>query len=222
MIRSYNPPTKYNPVGEAKAREIRRQAYSEVDEKNKGIPPFMFKGYGFRPQYHATSGALYMEGPLCPRDDIKKQPCFTVLSGEVSENKVSCDVCDFTGVLPYPLQRFREIAQKKYEGHLRYIESGKEIQTLDVPYEAIKANGKDETREIKIKWSQKDGRNMAVIYFFENSKNGEKSQIMVDMDREEIRHDATDIRPGKILARVQAEFPKTNVEISYNEEEKNK
>jgi hypothetical protein len=56
---------------------------------------------------------------------------------------------------------------------------------------------------------------MAVIYFIEKNSNGEKTQIMVDMDKEEIRYDASDIPPGKILAMVQAVFPNTKVEISY-------
>jgi hypothetical protein len=215
----YSPIFKSATVGEAKVREQKRQAELETDEKNRLIPVFMFKGFGFRPQYRVR-GPLYLEGPLCPRPDSKGNICFSELTGESEQNKVICEVCDFSADTAYPLQRFKEIAHKKYEGHLRFLESGGNIETLDVPYEAIKDKSEEDNRAIKIKWSQKDGRNMALIYFIDNSESndqGEKSQVFVDMDREEIRHDASDIPPGKILAKVIAEFPTTKVELSYKE-----
>jgi hypothetical protein len=215
MPNSRTPTYKYNPAGDAKVREQRRTAENETEEKNKQITPFMFQGFGFRAQYRAFRGGMNLEGPLCPREDIKSNPCLSTLTGEFDKTKVACDVCGFSADLPQPMQRFKEIAHKKYEGHLRFTESGGKIETLDVPYEAIKEKSEDETRIIKIKWSQKDGRNMAVIYFIEKNSNGEKTQIMVDMDKEEIRYDASDIPPGKILAMVQAVFPNTKVEISY-------
>lgn len=209
---------KYNPAGEAKAREQKCQAELQTEERNKRIPPFMFKGFGFRPQYRIMRQGMHLEGPLCPREDLKGDPCLSNLSGR-GKTKVVCDVCEFSADLPHPIERFREIAQKKHEGRSRYIESGGKIETLDVPYEAIKTKDEDDTRIIKIKWAQKDGRNMAVIYFIEKDKNGEKTQIMVDMNREEIRYDASDIPPGKVLAMVTAIFPMTDVEIIYKNNE---
>ncbi len=218
----YTPQTiiRSNPAGEAAAREQKRRAELETSERNSKMPVFMFQGYGFRPQYHFRNASLFMEGPLCPRLDVNGQPCLSQLTGEGDNVNVSCDVCGFTADLPKPYEIFRQTAHKKYEGHIRYVESGGNIQTLDVPYEAIKATDHDETREIKIKWAQKDGRNMAVIYFIEKDGNGSKTQVFVDLDREEIRYDASDVPPHKVLAMVKAEFPKTKVEIEYKEQKK--
>lgn len=214
-MRFDKPTPRYSPTGEAKIREQKRQAYLDTEERNRNIPPFMFRGFGFRPRYGAMTGNLNIDGPLCPREDVKGKPCLSMLSGESDKTRVVCEVCGFSADLPEPYERFRQIAHKKYEGHMRYVESGGKIETLDVPYEAIKAKDEDDTRAIKIKWAQKDGRNMAVIYFIEKDNGGEKTQVMVDIDREEIRYDASDIPPGKVLAQVHAVFPKTEVEIDY-------
>lgn len=219
-ILSNSPTPRYNPAGEAKLREQRHRESVIAEERNAQLKPFMFKGYGFKPRYHAHRGVTNVEGPLCPRNDSKGQPCLstlTPLNGDTGQTQVSCEVCGFTGTLPQPFVSFGEIARKKYDGHMRYIESGGEIETLDVPYEAIKAQSEDENRAIKIKWAQKDGRNMAVIYFIEKDGKADKTEIFADMDREELRYDANDIPPGKILAKVKAEFPKTKVEIEYKE-----
>lgn len=209
---------KYNSAGETKARKQKRQAELETEERNKKMSVFMFQGFGFRPQYRVMTGNLRWDGPLCPRTDMKGEPCLSTLSGESDQTRVVCDVCSFSADLPQPYEKFRQIAWKKFEGRMRYVESGGRIETLDVTYEAIKKTEEDDTRIIKIKWAQKDGRNMAVIYFIEKDQNGEKTQIMVDMDREEIRYDASDIPPGTVLAKVKAEFRKTKIDIEYDKD----
>lgn len=206
---------RYNPAGEAKAREQKRIAERETEEQNKKIPVFMFQGYGFRPQYHVMRGGMYIEGPLCPKEDIKGNICLSELLGESDKTQVVCEACGFTANLPHPYQKFREIAHKKYDGYKRFIESGGRIETLDVPYNAIKQKFEDETRKIEIKWSQKDGRNMAVIYFFQKNATNTKTQVFVDFDREELRYDASHTPPKNILAVIQAIFPKTDIKIKY-------
>lgn len=206
---------KYNPTGEAKLKEQKRLAQQATEEKNRQLQAFMFRGFGFKPRYGAHTGTLNMDGPLCPREDVNKIPCLSMLSGETDKTRVVCEVCGFSGDLPEPYEKFRQTAHKKFDGRQRYLDSGGKIETLDVPYEAIKKTDQDDTRAIKIKWAQKDGRNMAVIYFIEKDKNGNKTQIMVDMDREEIRYDASDIAPGKVLAEIHAIFPKTEMGIEY-------
>lgn len=219
IIANSKPP-RYSPSGEAKLREQKLREATASDERNSQLKPFMFKGYGFKPVYHAHKGTISVDGPLCPRNDTKGQPCLSNLSplnGDTNQTQAICEVCGFTGTLPNPFEAFRLIANKKYDGHRRYVESGGIIETLDTPYEAIKEQSEDENRAIKIKWAQKDGRNMAVIYFIEKDGKSDKTEIFVDMDREELRYDATDIPPGKILSNVRAEFSKTKVNIEYNE-----
>ncbi|MBP7774162.1 hypothetical protein KA078_00045 [Candidatus Woesebacteria bacterium] len=207
---------RYNPAGEAVSREQRRRAELDLEQRNKQLPVFEFMGFHFQPRY-TDRMSLQMDGALCSRPNRDGRPCLAELSSENEEaTRVTCEVCGFSGELPHGHQKLRQLAKLAYEGYKRLIDNGGQIITLDVPYEAIKASDEDESRAIRIKWSQKDGRNMAVIYFIEKDANGGKTQIFADMDREEVRYDASDIPPGKILAKVRAEFVNTQVEIDYN------
>lgn len=211
---------RYNPAGEAASREQRRQAELELEERNKQLPVFEFMGFHFQPRY-ADRMSLRIDGALCPRSNRDGRPCLALLNSESEEaTRVTCEVCGFSGELPYGYQKLRQLAKSAYEGYKRLIENGGQIITLDVPYEAIKDSDEDESRAIRIKWAQKEGRNMAVIYFIEKYAGGDKSQIFVDLDREEVRYDASDIPPGKMLARVSAEFVNTQVQIDYNKTKK--
>lgn len=202
--------------------EQRRQANMEAEERNKKLPVFMFKGFGFRPVYGATRGNLRMEGPLCPKAITKDRDCLSQLSGEGSgSTHAECEVCGSSFTLPYDFQRFREIAHKAYEGYLNFIESKGKIQTLDVPFEAIKAEDEDKTRRIRIKWSQQDGRNQAIIYLISlvDNKEGDKVHGFVDLDREEFRHDIKDVEPGKVVSAIKVVFSKTEIDYKYKQEE---
>lgn len=205
-------------VGEVQMRAQKMNAAKEVQERNNKIPVFMFKGFGFLPQY-TERGRLYMEGPLCPLRITKNEECYNELKAESEAKEVHCEICEKSLKLPHPYQQFRELAHKRYEGRLRFEQSGGKVETLDVPYEAIKAEDEDETRRIRIKWSQKDGRNQAIVYFISlvDNKEGDKVQTFVDIDREEFRHDAIDEEPGKILAKVKAEFKNTTATIEYKD-----
>lgn len=209
----------YSTSSAAKKEQI-RQANLETEERNKTIPVFMFKGYGFRPFYGATRGNLRMDGPLCPRAITKDRICLAKLNGEsIDTTHAECEVCGGSFDMPYGFENFRQIAHKAYEGYLNFVESGGRIQTLDVPFEAIKAEDEDETRRIRIKWSQQDGRNQAIIYLISlvGNKEGDKVHTFVDMDREEFRHDIKDIEPGKVVSAVKIVFPKTEIDFKYKE-----
>lgn len=207
-------PAKYNSTGEAARREQIRNADLDRIERNKEFPLIFVKKYGFRP-YYTGHDTIQIKGPFCPNSITKERQCLAPLSGENAQtNNARCEVCSKSFIMPHSFEEFRSIAYKAYEGLLN---SQTELITLDIPYEAVKAEAEDETRWIKVVWSQKDGRNQAVIYLIEKSGNGDKSQIFADLDREEIRYDAGDILPGKILVKIKAEFKNTHVDIKYNE-----
>lgn len=204
--------SKHSYSGEAASREQRRNADLDREERNKKLPTIFVKTYGFRPTYNYND-IINIQGPLCPSLITKDRQCLAPLIGDnESTTKAHCDVCGKSYDMPHSFQEFRNIAHRAYEGLLN---SQTELITLDVPYEAVKAKSEDDTREIKIVWSQKDGRNQAIIYLIEKDGNGNKAHIFVDLEREEIRHDSSDVRPGKILAKIQAEFRETKVNIEY-------
>jgi len=221
----YNSSSRKYSSSTADTRQQLIDAQSALDEKNKKMVPFMFMGFGFKPQYN-HHGNINMDGILCPRQITKDRPCFAALTVSDTESvEASCDVCGATYTLPHGFQRFREIAHRAYEGKLNFEASGGVIQTLDVPYDAIKisSESEDKTRAIEVKWAQKDGRNQAIVYFInkEDNTTGAKPQIFVDMDRQEIRHDARDQRPGEVLAKITATFKNTKAHIEYTDGEKN-
>jgi hypothetical protein len=216
-ILNTNKPRRNNPSGEAQARQQRIDSREANNFKNSQIPVFTFRGLGFRPYYGLTNGTLQIEGPLCPSKRLNRE-CYVQLEMVGDEEKEGrCPICDKTYDFKMSKTDLRGLAHADYKGLLRFQESDGEVITLDVPYEAIKAKAKDETREIKINWSQKDGRNQAVIYLIDTQARGKKAQIFVDFDREEVRHDAGDQKPGELISKIKAEFPGTEHTIEYNE-----
>jgi len=204
--------TKYNPVGEAARLQQRRSAELDRANLNQQFPTFFVKGFWFRPYYNSHD-IVQIKGPLCPGALTKDKLCLSPLVGNNDlENNAKCLVCDRQYEMPYSFQDFRGVAHRAYEGLLN---SQAELITLDVPYEAIKAEAEDETRKALVVWSQKDGRNQAIIYLIEKGRNGAKTHIFADLDREEVRYDADDIPPGEIVAKINAQFKHTKVELEY-------
>jgi hypothetical protein len=206
---------KYSAAGEAARREQIRNADLDREERSRALPTIFVKAYGFRAYYNDHDN-IQIKGPLCPSSITKERRCLAPLTGGGTQSLTAhCDVCGKNYTMPHAFDEFRGIAHRAYEGLLN---SQTELITLDVPYEAVKAKEEDDTRWIKVVWSQKDGRNQAVIYFIEKAANGDKAQIFADLDREEIRYDAGDVPPGKILAKVKAEFRETKVDIDYKKD----
>lgn len=210
--------SQINMANNVARQKVLKELELDRMERNKQLPVIFVKGFGFRPQFNQHD-KIHVNGPLCPSSLSKDKQCLAELSGDNIESiKTHCDVCGKNYEMPHSFQEFRQIAHKAYDG---FVNSQAEIITLDVPYEAIKAEDEDETRKIRIKWSQKDGRNQAVIYFIKkDDQGGEKAHTFIDFDREEIRHDSSDKHPEEYLAKITAEFKNTDVEIKYGKQEK--
>lgn len=204
----------YSASGDAAMKKIKHQITSEIQEKNTELSVFTFQGFAFRPQFRERGG-IYLQGPLCPRKRTNRV-CYTLLS-KLDEKQAECPVCKVVFPLPDAYERLREIAHLDYEGYRRFLESGDKVVKLDAPYNAIKAEIEDETRAVRVVWSQKDGRDQAIIYFVErdNNTDGDKTHMFADFEREEIRFDKSDVPAGKILAKVKAEFRNSNVTTEY-------
>lgn len=209
-----------NRANNVARQKVLREAELDRMESNRRFPVIFVKGFGFRPQLNLHD-KIDVDGPLCPSSLSKDKQCLAELSaggGDINSRNAHCDVCGRTYEMPHGFQEFRQIAHKAYDG---FMNSQAEIITLDVPYNAIKAEAEDETRKIIIKWSQKDGRNQAVIYFIKkDEQDGEKAHAFVDFDREEIRRDSGDKHPEEYLTKITAEFKNTDVEIKYGKQNK--
>ncbi|HCU01814.1 TPA: hypothetical protein DIC62_03410 [Candidatus Nomurabacteria bacterium] len=220
MMRTNNKITRFSYAGSAAKRKQKRDVDLDRMERNSELPVIFLKGFGFRPQLNLHD-KIHIDGPLCPGSLSKDKQCLAELSADgvdINNRNVHCDVCGRAYEMPHSFQEFRQIAHKAYDG---FVNSQAEMITLDVPYNAIKAEAEDETRKIRIKWSQKDGRNQAVIYFIKkDDQGGEKAHAFVDFDREEIRHDSGDKHPEEYLAKITAEFKNTDIEIKYGKQNK--
>lgn len=212
MVYINQKPRRISPSSFAADREQRRNDDLDREDRNKSLPTVFVKGFAFRPYYNSHDN-IQMKGPLCPNSITKERQCLAPLVGDNEQSlKSHCDVCDKNFSLPHNFQDFRSVAHKAYDGLLN---SQTELITLDVPYEAVKAEAEDDTRKVKVVWSQKDGRNQAIIYLIEKDGNGSKSQIFADLDREEIRYDAGDIPPEQILAKIKAVFKSTKINNEF-------
>jgi hypothetical protein len=213
MSQSFSMP-RYSAAGEAAKREQERNAALDRIERNKKFPTIFVKGFGFRP-YFTGHETIQINGPLCPAFLTKAKQCLAPLTPEgIQSLKANCQVCGKNFTLPHPYQDFMSVAHRAWEGHQN---SEVELINLDIPFEAIKAEKQDETRSVKVVWSQKDGRNQAIIYFIEKDSTGNKTHIFADFDKEEVRYDSTDIPPGRILAKIKAEFKNSTSDIAYKE-----
>lgn len=207
--------SQINMASDVARRRLTREAELDRMERNKQFPVIFIKGFGFRPKLNLHD-KIHMDGPLCPSSLSKDNQCLAELNadgGDISSKNAHCDVCGRTYEMSHSFQEFQQIAHKAYEG---FVNSQADLITLDVPYTAVKASSEDETRKIEVVWSQKDGRNQAVIYLIKKGEeNGEKVHLFADIDRKEIRYDSGDIHPEEFLAKITAEFKDTEVEIKY-------
>lgn len=204
------------PNSVASVKQQKLDAHRDAELRSEKYQAFMFHGFGFRPYEHASSGSLGIKGPFCPRS-TKDRLCFSELDQvNASDNSMQCPVCDFTCTLPVNVDEFKRKARKSYEAKINYESVGGQIQTLDTPFDAIKERSELDDRVIEIKWSQKDGRNIAVIYFIDKNISSDKTQMFVDFDRQEVRYDSTNDQPGEILAEVTAIFKNASMNIKYS------
>lgn len=215
---TYPKTVRKNPLNDAKIRAQHIDEQTEREEKNEKMPLFELKGAWFR-AYITRSGSTSIKGPFCPTN-IGKKMCASPLHTDQSQpTKANCRVCENSFNLKYPIEEFREIAHDAYIGLKNSLA---ERVSLSLPFDAIKATSKQSNKEIKIAWSQHQGRDQAVIYLIEKNDKGNKVHLFADMTREEIRHDAVDLPPGEILAEISATFKNTSSKISYkNSKQKN-
>jgi len=58
---------------------------------------------------------------------------------------------------------------------------------------------------------------MALVYILERDGSGDKSQIFVDLENEQVRYDPSDIPPSKLLAKMKVEFKNASQENIYSQ-----
>jgi hypothetical protein len=89
-----------------------------------------------------------------------------------------------------------------------------EVINLELLPTHIAQESSDENYWILSKLGQKDGkRTLMVLVGDKNSAKGEKVQLFVDIDGEQIRWDKSNLPPGEIIVKFAAIFKKSKVQV---------
>jgi hypothetical protein len=185
--------------------------YSISHKKNNIMSSFgdkLYKSHGVLWGTVFNGGDEFIcETPLCP-----DHTCHTLLQN-LNEGYF-CSKCNKT--------------YKKTKAHSTLIrdvrDSWEGFQTLDHPVHSldlpptkvVDEDKEDENYWVQARISEKEGKRMAVVYFGERIKNQEKkdyTQIFLDFEDEQLRFDKTNKNPMKLLAKLTAEFPDSEIEI---------
>lgn len=160
--------------------------------------------------FYTKTDSLSIRGPLCSR-------CFIHLNPRTDHTiqEVTCTGCNKTYKTEETFEQLRGEAHSIFEGYLR---SRKKVITLDIPISNVFDKIKDDHHVVKAYLSQKDGKKMALVYILERDADGDKSQIFLDLENEQVRYDPSDIPPSKLLAKMKVEFKNSSVSIDYKPE----
>lgn len=104
------------------------------------------------------------------------------------------------------------IGAMKYKVLRQYVvqkRSEKPKISLDDPPSNVKVRDEDDKYFLSAKISEKDGKQVGVVYFGEKKKDQRKkdyTQIFLDLDDEQARFDKSNMPPQDILATLTVEF----------------
>ena len=100
----------------------------------------------------------------------------------------------------------------KWEAHKRH---GQKVQSLDLPPTKVIDAAEDENYWVQARIGEKNGKKMAVIYFGEKIKGVQDKtdyvQSFIDLEDEQVRFDINNKNPMKLLAKLTAEFPESEI-----------
>lgn len=169
--------------------------------------------------YPRNEGSEFIaEKPFCSNDSCRvplDQKNLGTTDTGTYKHGYKCSSCekeyDCRG---YDYLNLVEQVRKKYEGYKRL---NHQIYSLDLPPTKVKDDTEDENYWVQARISEKSGKRMAVIYFGQRIKGEQSqkdySQVFLDFEDEQLRFDKTNKNPMKLLAKLIAEFPESNIEI---------
>lgn len=153
-----------------------------------------------------------IEGPYCKSC---RSPYWLNQSTYKKGEKIECDVCGKTVTLKREIGELKNSALKAIYS---YLNADKEIISLDNPVSNVFDKVQDDMHIVKVFLSQKDGRKTALVYIIEKAAKGEKAQVFLDVENEQVRFDPNDLPPMKMLAKMKVEFKDSVHETNYKPE----
>lgn len=172
---------------------------------------FKYKGLLWYCSYHHND-TTHIEGPYCPVEGCRFE---LQLHDDPFENStLICPNCKGEMGIDN-LATLRNMAAEKYRAMLRIDIP---VISYDLPPTTVKAKDKDENYWVSVKLGQKNGKEFAVVYAgrIQSSQSAkEKVQFFIDLEDEELRHDASNMPPGDILTGVKVRFKSSVSERNY-------
>jgi hypothetical protein len=173
---------------------------------------FIYKGLIYEPRYTTRMNSGYLQlnirGPFCPEDraDLIYKDESQPLTG------LSCSVCSKEFQSKKDTQTLRESAHRAYEAKQRQKIN---IISLDLPPTIVKAETENEDYWIEARLGQRQGKLQGLIYMGKKIKGKQMktdySQIMIDLEDEQVRFDKGNKNPMDLFAYIEVEFKKTIV-----------
>ncbi len=186
----------------------KRRTVIEASRKPRERDNKLFKdGSGFVFEaYINQNDNPQVKGPLCPKS---LQP-LPENSSRVYPAEVKCNntVCQQAHRMDKNNQQYCEEAHQYYEALKR---SQLEFDSWDVS----KSEASDSQYKIKAFFTNLNNIPRVIIYVFKREEGGEKAQIFLDLKREHITYDPTDIPPGEIISKITIDFKSSTQIVNY-------
>jgi hypothetical protein len=136
---------------------------------------------------------------ICPSEG-----CNIHLDFSGGKREVTCFNCGKSRKIHEDFEALRIKVNEKYKAsRLKKAE----IINLDLVPTSVSASDEDDNFWVKVKMGQKNGKRVAVVYIGEKAnKTGEKVQLFVDLEKDQLRADLSDIPPEQLLSVITAVF----------------
>lgn len=174
---------------------------------------FIYRGLSWQPRI-TMRGDLGIRGPFCKKCSVSLRL--------VNGTHFDVDKCwncnaDYSMINGADLNDLRSKAHEIYEANAR---SKYPVINFDIPPTALThSTTEDDNFFVGYKFGQEKGRKQLHIWVGEKKKDQsdkDKAQIVIDIDKEELRHDQANKFPGEIIADAKIIFKKSSTEINFN------
>lgn len=173
-------------------------------ERIKPEKLYKFRGLLWQPVHSITHRTGYTS------DDVESMPYCPKCKARLTQQSgydLRCELCEISYKAEPSIDHIAQLASKAYSAKLK---EGWTVETLDLPPGIVKSEDESNDFWVEARLGQKDGKQMAVIYFGDKrrSLDGKKaySQVFVDFDDEQMRFDKANRNPLQIVSKLKAEF----------------
>jgi len=150
----------------------------------------------------------WIANAVCPN-----QECHVVLNFSGGRKESECIKCHKTYSIKVDYDQLRSEVDLKYQGSKFWMA---DVINLDLLPTKLSTEDSDEQYWVQTRLGQRNGKRTAAIFIGEKKTNQTKkdfTQLMVDLDDEQVRFDKGNMHPIKLLSKINVEFNSNVVTI---------